>query len=342
MLLRRPFSTNYRQKYSKNGTFVCNTNRSVKAYSALKLKEDKVEFKNIGPPPKRYTMVEGQSYDVYSTCAAIAIRGGSGGLVHGYGAKLIAPDSSQYSALSPFGKQLQEWSDVETFPRPKELLEFYDLESNADCKKVRESFAILDLDAKVFPCPKEGKTWRPRVKELGGKTHLPFLVDKNTGRSIYNGDDIVKYLFETYGNGQVPLSIQPGFKTSTSCNAALILRFGRGGKAVPILRDNSALKPITFWGYELSPFSTLVREVLSELELSYVQITPARGSKKRISFFQKHGNFQVPYIEDPNEGVCLFESASIIKYLFDTYALNPKKARGYPKNVAASTAAVTK
>jgi glutathione S-transferase len=36
----------------------------------------------------------------------------------------------------------------------------------------------------------------------------------------------------------------------------------------------------------------------------------------------KRGHFQVPYLEDPNEGVYLFESSAIVKYLEDTYAVS--------------------
>jgi glutathione S-transferase len=31
----------------------------------------------------------------------------------------------------------------------------------------------------------------------------------------------------------------------------------------------------------------------------------------------------VPYLEDPNQGVYLFESAAIVKYLHDTYGKAP-------------------
>lgn len=34
----------------------------------------------------------------------------------------------------------------------------------------------------------------------------------------------------------------------------------------------------------------------------------------------KRGHFQVPYLEDPNQGVFLFESSAIVKYLEDMYA----------------------
>ncbi|KAI5013545.1 hypothetical protein ZWY2020_037058 [Hordeum vulgare] len=46
----------------------------------------------------------------------------------------------------------------------------------------------------------------------------------------------------------------------------------------------------------------------------------ARGSPKRQDFFKKYGLFQAPYIEDPNTGVKMFESADIVEYLRATYA----------------------
>ena len=35
---------------------------------------------------------------------------------------------------------------------------------------------------------------------------------------------------------------------------------------------------------------------------------------------EKYGRFQVPFLEDPNQGVCLFESKDIVEYLNKTYA----------------------
>lgn len=46
----------------------------------------------------------------------------------------------------------------------------------------------------------------------------------------------------------------------------------------------------------------------------------ARGSPRRQAFFEKYGVFQVPYIEDPNTGEKMFESAEIIDYLRKTYS----------------------
>lgn len=47
--------------------------------------------------------------------------------------------------------------------------------------QVREAMSTLDLDVEVYPCPKDGTTWRPKAIELGGKKQFPYLVDPNTG-----------------------------------------------------------------------------------------------------------------------------------------------------------------
>ncbi len=48
-------------------------------------------------------------------------------------------------------------------------------------RQVREAISILDLDVDVRPTPKDGKVWRPKAVQLGGKAQFPFLVDPNTG-----------------------------------------------------------------------------------------------------------------------------------------------------------------
>jgi glutathione S-transferase len=47
----------------------------------------------------------------------------------------------------------------------------------------------------------------------------------------------------------------------------------------------------------------------------------ARGSANRNRMYQQTGRFQVPYLEDPNTGISLFESAEIVKYLLNTYTV---------------------
>ncbi|EFJ12978.1 hypothetical protein SELMODRAFT_424815 [Selaginella moellendorffii] len=72
---------------------------------------------------------------------------------------------------------------------------------------------------------------------------------------------------------------------------------------------------------QLSPFCKIVRERLVELELPHVYYNAARGSPKRNYLLERTGIFQVPFLEDPNTGVEMFESSEIIKYLNTTYAL---------------------
>jgi len=48
----------------------------------------------------------------------------------------------------------------------------------------------------ICPCPKNGPTYRGKVKKEGGKMQFPCLVDPNTGERMYESDRIVGYLFE--------------------------------------------------------------------------------------------------------------------------------------------------
>ncbi|CAI9107249.1 OLC1v1006566C1 [Oldenlandia corymbosa var. corymbosa] len=66
---------------------------------------------------------------------------------------------------------------------------------------------------------------------------------------------------------------------------------------------------------EPSPCCKVVRETLVELELPHILRSCARGSPKRQILYEKAGHFQVPYPEDPNTGVQMFESAEIVEYL---------------------------
>lgn len=82
-------------------------------------------------------------------------------------------------------------------------------------------------------------------------------------------------------------------------------------------------KPLQLWAYEASPFCALVRETLSALEIPYVSQPCARGSTRRTTLQRRAGTFQVPYLEDPNTGVAMFESAEIIEYLRASYQATP-------------------
>lgn len=273
-------------------------------------------LRNAGPDPKRFTVPQGQLANVAGAAFPFLVRLGSGGFASGYSSGLKEDDGA-YGVVKMGGRSVSETSKVGSFKRPEKPLELYEFMSCPFCRKVREAISILDLDVMVYPCPKGGVTWRPKAVELGGKAQFPFLVDPNTGKQLYESDDIINYLFTEYGDGQVPLMLRLGAATTITCGLALAPRAGKGGRYVP---STVPEKPLTLWGYELSPFVVLVKEALSELELPYLQVTTSRGSPKRQLLLERRGTFQVPYLEDPNQGVYLFESDAIVKYLYTTYA----------------------
>ncbi|KAL5710641.1 hypothetical protein ACHQM5_021181 [Ranunculus cassubicifolius] len=153
---------------------------------------------------------------------------------------------------------------------------------------------------------------------MGGKQQFPYMANPNTGVAMYESDAIIKYLCEKYGDGSVPLLLSLGLLTTLTAGFAMIGRMGRGSKYTP---SKMPPQPVELWAYEPSPFCKVVREVLVELELPHILHSCARGSPKRQILYEKAGHFQVPYLEDPNTGVKMFESAEIVDYLRATYAL---------------------
>nr|CAB3481729.1 unnamed protein product [Digitaria exilis] len=306
------------------------------------------------PEPKRFEVKDGQQGSVLGASLAIPLRLGTGVFVLGYRITIlhyttlhalrfitlaspitIAFDSMRRyspSFVSPseipsdqyaleFGSwKVKEESKIGQCKRPEKPIEIYEFEGCPFCRKVREMISVLDLDVLFYPCPQKGPTFRPKVLEMGGKKQFPYMVDPNTGVAMYESDDIIKYLADTYGDGTVPIMLSLGLLTAITAGLATLGRLGRGNSYTA---SKIPPKPIEIWAYEGSPFCRLVREVLVELELPHLLHSCARGSPKRQEFFKKMGTFQAPYIEDPNTGVKMFESAEIIQYLKATYALYP-------------------
>jgi glutathione S-transferase len=201
--------------------------------------------------------------------------------------------------------------------RPTQRLELYEFEACPYCRKVREALSVLDLEAVVYPCPKGGPRFRKQVIERGGKAQFPFLVDPNTGRELYESDEIVTYLFDEYGDGAVPLALRLGPLTDVSSFFASAARPGFGARYVPATRPQ---KPLELYSFEASPFCRIVRERLCALEIPYVLHNVAKGSPSRPAFIKRSGKMMVPYLIDPNTKTEMFESADIVDYLNRTYA----------------------
>lgn len=289
----------------------------------------KPKMTNVGPTPTRFSVGEGQLGMISAATMATVMRAGAGTFCYGYEASIPQDDGNTavYSIGGVAGRKLKETSSVSSFPRPAVPLELYEFEGCPFCKKVREAICILDVDVYMFPTPRgNSEIYRRKIIAEGGKAQFPYLKDPNTGKAMYESDDIIRYLFDTYGPGQanIPRSLTLGFLTTLTAGLGLAPRLGAGSRSSP---STPPALPLTFWGYEGSPFVKVAREVLCELQIPYLWKTTARGSPKRQEVLDNYGTFQVPLLEDPNpteehpNGVYLFESGAIRKYLYKTYGV---------------------
>ncbi len=201
--------------------------------------------------------------------------------------------------------------------RPEKTLELWEFEGCPFCRKVREALSILDLDALVHPCPKGGPRFRVELEKRAGKAQFPYLSDPNTGKAMYESDDIVRHLFQTYGDGRVPALLALGPLTNASASLASAFRPVTGVRYRPARAPE---RPLELWSFEASPFCRIAREALCTLELPYVLHNVAKGSPRREAFVARSGKMMVPWLSDPNTGTELFESADIVAYLERTYA----------------------
>jgi glutaredoxin len=193
--------------------------------------------------------------------------------------------------------------------RPRELLELYEFEACPYCRKAREAMSALRLDYLARPCPKGGKRYRPRVIELGGKRMYPYLVDANTGTSMYESDDIVAYLYRHYGTGRAPLAMTlPVLTDLTASLASVLYPGGFAAKASKL-----PIRPLELVGTEASPQTRLVRSRLCELEIAYVMRCSEASFAKSM-----------PELRDPNLSDLDFVAIGVesaVQHLETQYAL---------------------
>lgn len=222
--------------------------------------------------------------------------------------------------------------------KPVKLLELYDFEACPYCRLVREALTELNLDAMIYPCPKGGRRFRPRVTELGGKAQFPFLVDPNSGRQMYESLDIIEYLFDTYAGRPLPLKWRAG---SLQKLGSFYASVARGMAGMSARRSRPPAKPLELYSFESSPFARPVRDLLCELEIPYVLRSAGRTRlsdwvppvirnsidlqtepelQNRIALLERAGRVSIPYLIDPNTGEEMAESEAIVRYLNETYA----------------------
>jgi glutaredoxin 3 len=83
-------------------------------------------------------------------------------------------------------------------------LELYELRGCPYCAKVRRALADLDLSYESHYVPQR-KSQRTAVQAVSDQSQVPVLVDTTNGvEGMPESDDIVEYVYETYGDGQEP------------------------------------------------------------------------------------------------------------------------------------------
>tara|TARA_R110002072_G_scaffold43340_3_gene121734 strand:+ start:26670 stop:27422 length:753 start_codon:yes stop_codon:yes gene_type:complete len=243
-------------------------------------------------------------------------------------------------ATSMIATLLRASNGIQSSPaavKPARTLQLFDIENCPYCRLVREALTELDLDAEIFPSPKSGTRFRPRLVARGGKAQFPYLVDPNTGVEMYESLDIVAYLFETYGRRQLPLKWKAGKLQTLGSMLASAPRVSRGVQARAGREPEQLLE---LYSFESSPYARPVRELLCEMEIPYLlrnsgrtrfeewilppvrqrlNIQPDGESLNRRVLQEKEGRVAIPYLHDPNTGRGLFESAAILQYLRATY-----------------------
>jgi glutathione S-transferase len=82
--------------------------------------------------------------------------------------------------------------------RPSQPLELWSFEASPFCRIVRETLCELELPYRLHNVGKNS-AGRPAFIARAGKMMVPYLVDPNTGRAMFESADIKAYLNETYG-----------------------------------------------------------------------------------------------------------------------------------------------
>lgn len=101
---------------------------------------------------------------------------------------------------------------------------------------------------------------------------------------------------------------------------ATAIRGGRGlSSTVATEHRPDPPRLLELWDFEACPYCRKVREVLCELDLDYRAHPVAHRSPRRTALRARGGRVQAPFLDDPNTGTALYESAEIIAYLNDVY-----------------------
>lgn len=217
------------------------------------------------------------------------------------------------------------------------IAKLYDVESSNSCREVRERITELDLVVEqVIPVAAGSQN---ADSMPGGEA--PILVaaiksgdgDEKSGEdslTIEGTDAILSFLDESFAsqsNNVVQaseeedgLAIAKEQLKIAGMYLARAMRLGRGDSVSPSVSKRPE-QPLILYSYEGNQFCRLVREVLTELDITYELRSAGKESPRRSELASiTGGSSQCPYLIDPNTGVSMPESADIVEYLYQNYA----------------------
>ena len=278
--------------------------------------------------PRKYAFRKEQVRELISAVTVGLARGASGLFLNGWRPTVRKDSSYCYSFIRFLGFRLSEYGETGTLRKSESDIELstgihaspslvlYDIEGNCACKVVREAISMLDICCLVKPCPHGAVRHRAEalshaLNQGGAALEFPVLFDITTNQVFSGAASVLDQLYSVHLDGALP----PWYLDSRLAKIAFYLGGVKETESCYASPTKAPATPLNLWAYEASPFCTIVREKLCEMEIPYVLFPCARGSSRRDLLQRTAGTFQVPYLEDPNTSICLFESADIVEYL---------------------------
>lgn len=174
------------------------------------------------PEPKPLSVADGNYSGALSGAISAVARVGTGVFVLGWG-----PVSDKKGAWPGTLGIIRDGSKLlELCNRPVKPPVIYEYEASPFCRKVREACCLLDLTVEYRPCPGARQGWSDAMaKTTKGIRTVPYMVDDKV--SMFESDDIIKYLFNTYGPGEayIPWTLKGDFARSTAIIATQVRGF---------------------------------------------------------------------------------------------------------------------
>jgi glutaredoxin len=218
------------------------------------------------------------------------------------------------------------------------LVKLYDVENSKTCRPVREKITEFDLVVEqVIPSATNSiASILPNNCE-----RIPVLVaavSEEEFLTIEGTENILKFLDESFvdqeqqqildaNNSNDQLDTFKEYLQLAGMYLTEWIRLGKGSQVSSSVTSspntvNRPEKTLILYSYEGNQFCRIVREVLTELDITYELRSAGKESPRRDELASiTGGSTQCPYLIDPNTGVSIPDSKDIVEYLYRNYAL---------------------